>query len=62
MTSPTRVGKLFDADPPAALLLGFDPVLEAPMLAYARSNGYVPAPDFAVSDRYGTGILYIKAG
>ena len=62
MTSPTRVGKLFEADPPAALLLGFDPVLEAPMLAYARSNGYVPAPDFAISDRYGTGTLYIKAG
>ena len=46
MTSPTRIAALLDADPPAALLLGFDPALEAPMLAYAKRNGYVPVPDF----------------
>jgi hypothetical protein len=61
MTSPTRIGALLDADPPAALLLGFDPALEAPMLAYANKNGYVPLPDFAIANRYGTGTLYIRA-
>ena len=38
MTSPTRVAALFDADPPAALLLGFDAALEEPMLAYAKKE------------------------
>jgi hypothetical protein len=61
MTSPTRIGALLDADRPAALLLGFDPTLEAPMLAYANQNGYVPLPDFAIVNRYGTGSLYIRA-
>ena len=60
MTSPTRVATLFNADPPAALLLGFDAALEEPMLAYAKKAGYVPVPDFAIEDRYGTGTLYIR--
>ena len=62
MTSPTRVGALLDADPPAALLLGFYPALEEPMLAYAKKNGYVQAPDFAIADREGTGTLFISPG
>jgi hypothetical protein len=60
MTSPTRVTALLDADPPAALLLGFEPVLEQPLLAYAQKNGYVPVPDFAIADRYGVGTLYVR--
>ena len=43
MTSPTRIGALFDADPPAALLLGFDRALEAPMLAYANRTDIAAA-------------------
>ena len=62
MTSPTRVGALLDADPPAGLLLGFYPDLEEPMLAYAKKNGYVQAPDFAIADREGTGTLFIRPG
>jgi hypothetical protein len=60
MTSPTEIGSLLEADPPAALLLGFYPVLEEPMLAYANSHGYVPMPDFSITDRYGTGVLYVN--
>lgn len=61
MTSPTKITSLLDADPPAALLLGYYPALEEPMLAYARSNGYVAVPDFAIVDRYGTGTLYVRS-
>ncbi|WP_331376194.1 hypothetical protein [Sinorhizobium chiapasense] len=60
MTSPTRIAAVLDADPPAALLLGFDEVLERPMQAYAQRNGYLPAADFAFKDRYGTPVLYLR--
>jgi hypothetical protein len=60
MTSPSKIGALFDNDPPAALLLGFDEVLEMPMLAYARRNGYVPSTDLGFKDRYGVPILYLR--
>ncbi|WP_159587189.1 hypothetical protein [Chelativorans xinjiangense] len=60
MTSPTKVGQLLDADPPAALLLGFDAGLEAPLLAYAERNGYVPVENIGITDRYGTGVLYVR--
>ncbi|BCP53927.1 hypothetical protein K32_25440 [Kaistia sp. 32K] len=60
MTSPTRVGALLASDPPAALLLGFDPVLEAPMRAFAEANGYAPVSNLGVRDRYGTAMLYLR--
>ncbi|QLL65975.1 hypothetical protein [Sinorhizobium mexicanum] len=60
MTSPTTIGALFDADPPAALLLGFDEVLERPMLAYAQRNGYVVSADLGIKDRYGAPVLYVR--
>ncbi|MCT7376939.1 hypothetical protein [Chelativorans salis] len=60
MTSPTRVRQLLDTDPPAALLLGFDASLEAPLLAYAESNGYVPVENIGITNRYGTGLLYVR--
>lgn len=60
MTSPTTIGALFEADPPAALLLGFDEVLERPMLAYAQRHGYVVSSDLGIKDRYGSPVLYIR--
>ncbi|TGQ42023.1 hypothetical protein [Mesorhizobium sp. M00.F.Ca.ET.216.01.1.1] len=62
MTSSAQVGALLDADSPAALLLGFDQTLEQPLLAYAKKNGYAPVPGFAITDRYGTGTLYVRSG
>src|SRR5690606_39654873 len=53
MTSPETVGALLAADPPAALLLGFDARLEQPLLAYAEANGYQPVTDLGIRDRYG---------
>lgn len=60
MTSPTRIGALLESDPPAALLLGFDELLEQPMRAYAEQHGYVPVTDLGFRDRYGAPVLYLK--
>ena len=60
MTSPTRIGALLASDPPAALLLGFDATLEAPMVAYAEANGYDRVADLGIRDRYGTAVLYLR--
>ncbi|UTG96290.1 hypothetical protein KEM44_09525 (plasmid) [Sinorhizobium meliloti] len=59
MTSPDQIAAMFDADPPAALLLGFDEVLERPMLDYVRRNGYLPSADLGFKDRYGSPVLYL---
>ncbi|MFN0023034.1 MAG: hypothetical protein ACKVS5_03970 [Parvularculaceae bacterium] len=61
-TAPSTVAAFLDADPPAAMLLGFEPDLEAPMLAYAVSRGYRKVEGFAVKDRYGDGFLMVRAG
>jgi 4-amino-4-deoxy-L-arabinose transferase-like glycosyltransferase len=61
MTSPGRITAMFDADPPGALLLGFDEVLERPMLDYARRNGYLPSTDLEFKDRYGSPVLYLRS-
>jgi hypothetical protein len=50
---------LFAATPPAAILTGFDAVLEQPLSAYAAQHGYLKAPLDAVSDRYGQGALWL---
>ncbi|MDX1015844.1 hypothetical protein GOL25_23050 [Sinorhizobium medicae] len=60
MTPPDQIAAMFDADPPAALLLGFDEVLERPMLDYARRNGYLPSTDLGFKDRYGSPVLYLR--
>jgi hypothetical protein len=60
MVSPAGVAELFDADPPAAFLLGFEPELEKTLLDYATARGYLPLPDFQIRDRYGTAQLYVR--
>jgi hypothetical protein len=60
MTSPQTVGALLAADPPAALLLGFDEVLEQPLRAYAEANGYRAVEDIGIRDRYGSAVLYLR--
>ena len=58
-TSPTTVGALLEREPPAALLLGFEPALERPLAAFARARGYRPVGGFEVEDRYGIGRLWL---
>jgi hypothetical protein len=60
MVSPAGLPGLFDSDPPAAFLLGFEPELERPLLDYATARGYRPLPDFEIRDRYGTAQLYVR--
>jgi len=60
MTSPTAIEALFEAEPPAALLVGFAPGLEAPMVRFAEENGYLRVDGFGIDDRYGRGVLYVK--
>jgi len=60
MTSPATIGALLKSDPPAALLLGFEPELEAPLMTFAEQNGYVRLPDFEINDRYGSAGLYVR--
>lgn len=52
---------LFDATPPAAILTGFDPVLEAPFEDYARAHGYTLTEMPKISDRYGSARLWLPA-
>jgi hypothetical protein len=59
-TSPDSIEAMLEADPPAALLLGYEPELERPMHAFADRRGYVLVEDFAISDRYGEGRVYLR--
>ena len=42
-TSVSTIHELFDANPPAAILIGDEGDLELPLLEYAQSRGYRPA-------------------
>jgi len=59
-TSPAEVGQLFASDPPAAILVGFDEKLEAPLVTFAEANGYRKVDSLDITDRYGSAILYIR--
>lgn len=52
---------LLDATPPAAILTGFDPALEAPFEDYARANGFTLVEMPKISDRYGSARLWLRA-
>lgn len=53
---------LFGTTPPAAILTGFDPVLEAPLEEYARGNGFTEMALPEISDRYGTATVWLAPG
>lgn len=59
-TTPSRIAKFLSEDPPAAMLLGFEPDLEAPMAAFAEARGYRRVEGLEVKDRYGDGYLLIR--
>jgi 4-amino-4-deoxy-L-arabinose transferase-like glycosyltransferase len=54
-TSPSAIAALFDADPPAAILITDEGAVELPLLDYAQSRGYVEVD----AEGFG-GRLYIK--
>jgi len=59
-TAPSEITAFLEADPPAAMLLGFEPVLESPMAEFAQSQGYRRVAGFEVDDRYGNGYLMLR--
>jgi hypothetical protein len=54
-TSPTTLAALLDAQPPAAIFVGEEGELETPLLDYAQSRGYIPAPE-----TFSEGQLYLR--
>ncbi len=61
MAGEADLPALLDGVPPAAMLTGFDPVLEAPFEAYAQSHGFTLVEMPGISDRYGSGRLWLAA-
>jgi hypothetical protein len=59
-TSPDEVDTFFEKDPPAAILTGFEPEMEKPLVAYAVQHGYKKIEPFELVDRYGSADLYVR--
>lgn len=57
---PAAIDAFFRDNPPAAILIGFEPELERPFVRYAVSQGYRKVPEISIEDRYGRGILYVR--
>jgi hypothetical protein len=60
MVGADGLAELFAKEPPAAILVGYEPDLEAPMVAYARANNYLEVPVSELSNRYGDGRLFVR--
>lgn len=50
---------LLEARPPSAILTGFNPELEAPLIAYAEARGFTARAIPEIDDRYGSGVLWL---
>lgn len=61
MVGPQGLEELFTDNPPSAFLIGYNDALEAPLLRYARSNGYRQVDVLGLSNRYGKGVVYLKS-
>lgn len=59
MAGPDDLPALFARSRPAAILTGFDPALDAPFEAWARTQNYIPHQIAAIRDRYGDGIAWL---
>jgi hypothetical protein len=62
MVGAEGIAALFDADPPAAMVLGYEPGLEAPMLRYAETHGYTRVEVPGLDNRYGSAIVFLNLG
>lgn len=60
VASPSTIGSMMAAHPPAAILVGQEGALDQPLIAYARDNGYRLATGELVNDRYGKAAVYIR--
>ncbi len=57
MAGPSDIAALFAQTPPSVILVGYEPRLEAPMIAWAEANGYVAVESSNLNNRYGTGFI-----
>jgi hypothetical protein len=57
---PDGVDALFETNPPAAFLLGYEPELEAAFERYAQRMGYQEVPIEGLDNRYGEGKLLVR--
>lgn len=60
MVGADGIETLFDADPPAAMVLGYAPDLEVALLRYAETNGYRLVEVGDLANRYGAGKVYVN--
>ncbi|MCK0143099.1 glycosyltransferase family 39 protein [Aliiroseovarius sp. F20344] len=62
MAGADEITSVFDKEPPAAFLLGYEPTLEEPLLRYAISKGYRKVSVDGLNNRYGEGRVYLQPG
>lgn len=62
MAGPDQIATVFDKEPPAAFLLGYEPKLEEPLLDYAIANGYSEVSIDGLNNRYGEGRVFLLHG
>jgi hypothetical protein len=59
MAGPQDLQTLFAQRPPAAILTGFVPELDASFVNWAEANGYQSQTISGISNRYGTAVLHL---
>lgn len=59
LPSPSNIADIFEKNLPAAILVGFEGALDAPLADYAETHGYTLLERAFGKDRYGTGRLYL---
>lgn len=62
VASPRTLDAMLEADPPAAVLVGTEDVLDDRLEAWARNSGYRPVEVALGDKRRETGTLYLRAG
>lgn len=62
MAGADQIASVFDREPPAAFLLGYEPTLEAPLLNYAKAHGYREISVDGLNNRYGEGRVFLQPG
>lgn len=62
MAGADQITSVFDREPPAAFLLGYETALEAPLLNYAMAHGYREVSVNGLNNRYGEGRVFLQPG
>jgi hypothetical protein len=60
LVSPTTVGRLLQAEPPAGILVGYEGELDAPLEAFALRHRYRRVDLPSLKSRNGQGVLFVR--